>query len=61
MSRHSKEFTNFSKLTHRLLAVPHDVIQKRIDRKREQAAQNPHKRGPKPKVSGPSVSGREGA
>jgi hypothetical protein len=33
----------------KLFAVPHDVVQKRIEQHREQAAQNPRKRGPKPK------------
>jgi hypothetical protein len=58
MSRPTKEFTNFAKLTDRLLAVPRDVIQKRIEQHREQAANNPRKRGPKPKATA-SGSGRE--
>jgi hypothetical protein len=33
----------------KIVAVPHDVIQKRIEEHRKEAAQNPHKRGPKPK------------
>lgn len=38
----------------KVLAVPHSEIQKRIEAHRKQAAQNPNKRGPKPKK--PSVS-----
>ena len=34
----------------RLLAVPRAELQRRLDAYREQAAQNPNKRGPKPKV-----------
>jgi hypothetical protein len=33
-----------------VLAVPHSVIQKRIEEHREQAANNPNRRGPKRKV-----------
>ena len=56
----TKEFYRFSGLVDRLLAVPRDVIQKRIQQHREQAAQNPHKRGPKPKATA-SGSGHEDA
>jgi len=48
----SKEFRNFTKLTDRVLAVPHADVQKRIAKHREQANQNRRKRGPKPKTSG---------
>ena len=48
--RQSKEYREFVKLTDRLLAVPRDVIQRRIDAHRKAAAKNPNKRGPKPKV-----------
>lgn len=51
-SRQSKEFRNFAALTDRLLAVPRAEVQKRIDEHRAQAAQNPRKRGPKPKTTG---------
>jgi len=63
MARPPKEYVRFSTLTDRLLAVPRDVIQRRIEQHREQAAQNPRKRGPKPKASGTSSSvvGREDA
>jgi len=57
--RSSKAFRKFSKLTDRLLAVPRAEVQKRIERHREQAANNPRKRGPKPKATGASASGRE--
>lgn len=50
MARPSKEYQAFAKLTDRLLAVPHAEIQKRVVQHREQSAQNPRKRGPKPKV-----------
>lgn len=50
MARPSKEYHAFVKLTDRLLAVPRAEIQKRVAEHREQAAQNPNKRGPKPKV-----------
>ena len=50
MGRPSKEFVNFRNLTDKLLSVPRAEVQKRIDAHREQAAQNPRKRGPKPKV-----------
>jgi hypothetical protein len=33
------------------LAVPHSEIQRRLEAERQRAAQNPRKRGPKPKVS----------
>jgi hypothetical protein len=36
----------------RVLAVPHTVIQQRIEEQRKQAAKNPHKRGPKAKNGG---------
>jgi hypothetical protein len=44
-----------------LLAVPRDVVQRRIEQHREQAAQNPRKRGPKPKTTSASASGRDDA
>jgi hypothetical protein len=50
-SRPSKEYRAFTKLTDRLLAVPHTEIQQRIARHRAQAAKNPNKRGPKPKTA----------
>lgn len=50
MGRPSKEYQAFTRLTDRLLAVPRAEVQKRLDAYREQAAKNPRKRGPKPKV-----------
>jgi hypothetical protein len=44
-----------------LFKVQHAEVQKRIEQHRERAAENPHKRGPKPETSGASASGREGA
>jgi hypothetical protein len=35
----------------RLLSVPRAELQKRLDAYKEKAAQNPHKRGPKPKTT----------
>jgi hypothetical protein len=58
MGRPSKEFQAFRTLTDRLLAVPRSKIQERIAQQRKVSAQNPRKRGPKPKVK-PSASGRE--
>jgi hypothetical protein len=50
MGRPSKEFQAFRDLTDRLLAVPRATLERRIAEYREQADQNPSKRGPKPKV-----------
>jgi hypothetical protein len=55
MGRPSKEFQAFRDLTDRLLAVPRSTIQERLTQHREVSAQNPRRRGPKPKVT-PSVS-----
>ncbi len=46
----SKEFDAFTKLVDRVLAVPHSVIKKRVEKHRKQAEKNPNKRGPKPKA-----------
>jgi hypothetical protein len=48
--RPSKEYAAFTKLTDRLLAVPRTELQKRLDEYKEKAAQNPVRRGPKPKT-----------
>lgn len=53
--RPSKEHAAFVALTDRLLAVPRAELQKKIDAHKEQAAQNPNRRGPKRKVN-PSES-----
>ena len=49
MPRRSKEYMEFTKLTDRLLSVPRSELQKRLDAHKEKAAQQPNKRGPKPK------------
>lgn len=49
MAKAPKQYANFEKLTDKLLLVPRAELQKRLDKYREQAAQNPRKRGPKPK------------
>jgi hypothetical protein len=59
MGRPSKDFQAFRNLTDRLLAVPRSTIQERLTQQRAVSAQNPRKRGPKPKVKQPSASGRE--
>lgn len=42
-------WTRFTDAMRKVLAVPHSEIQRRIEAHREEAARNPHKRGPKPK------------
>lgn len=61
MARQSREYTAFRVLTDKLLSVPREEIQKRIDAHRKRAAKNPNKRGPKPtrKITDSSASGRE--
>jgi hypothetical protein len=51
MSRPSKEYAAFVKLTDKLLSVPRTELQKRLDAYKEKAAQNPNRRGPKPKTT----------
>jgi hypothetical protein len=53
MARPTKEFQAFRELTDRLLAVPRSTIQERLTQHREASAQNPRKRGPKPKIKPP--------
>jgi hypothetical protein len=48
--KHSAEYDRFSSLVDAVLAVPHSVIQKRVEEHRKQAAKNPNRPGPKPKV-----------
>lgn len=50
MGRPTKEYQAFRDLTDRLLAVPRATLEKRLASYQEQAAKNPHKRGPKPKI-----------
>jgi hypothetical protein len=56
--KHSPEYERFTALVDRVLAVPHSVIKQRVEEHRKQAAQNPNRRGPKPKrkVIKPSAS-----
>ena len=35
----------------KVIAVPHAEIQRRVEEERKRAAQNPNKRGPKPKAA----------
>jgi hypothetical protein len=49
MGRPPKEYDSFVKLTDRLLSVPRAELQKRLDAYKDRAAQNPVRRGPKPK------------
>jgi hypothetical protein len=49
--RTPKEYDRFARLTDRLLAVPRAELQKRLDAYKEKAAQNPVRRGPKPKTA----------
>jgi hypothetical protein len=43
-------WARFTDATRKVLAVPHAEIQRRIEEHRKDAAQNPHKRGPKRKT-----------
>jgi len=47
--KHSAEFERFTALVDRVLSVPHSTVKERIEQHRKQAAQNPNRRGPKPK------------
>jgi hypothetical protein len=44
-------FAAFDALVRKVLSVPHSVIMERESEYKKQAAQNPHKRGPKTKKS----------
>ena len=44
-------FRRFDAFMGKLLAVPREVIQAREEEYRKQAALNPQKRGPKPKIA----------
>ena len=48
--RPSREFREFIKLTDRLITVPKDEILRREANYKAEVAQNPKKRGPKPKT-----------
>ena len=49
--RPSKEFKSFDALMSKLLTVPKTALKERLDQHKAQSAQNPNKRGPKPKAS----------
>ena len=53
----SAEYRAFKKLVGRILAMPAETIKERVEEHRREAAQNPNRRSPKPKVK-PSASGR---
>ena len=59
MARPSKEYQAFASLTDRLLTVPRSVVEQRMAAHREKAAQNPRKRGPKPKIKPPASTDRD--
>ena len=48
--KRSEEFENFTELVNRVIAVPHSVVQKRVEEARKKADKNPRKRGPKAKA-----------
>jgi hypothetical protein len=48
--KHSSEYDAFTKMVDQVLAVPHSVIQERVEKHRRQADKNPRKRGPKAKA-----------
>jgi hypothetical protein len=58
MARPSKEYQAFTHLMDRLLTVPKAVVVERQAAHREASAQNPRKRGPKPK-SAPKSGARD--
>lgn len=61
MGRPTKEFQAFDQTMKQLLAVPRSTLERRMAEYREQAAQNPKKRGPKPKATRPAASRGSGA
>lgn len=50
MANTSAEYRAFKDLVGRVLAVPAETIKQRVEEHRRDAAQNPNRRGPKPKV-----------
>ena len=46
----SKDFERFDALVRKVLSVPHSEIMRREAEYKRKAAENPNKRGPKPKV-----------
>ena len=61
MGRPTKQFQAFDQTMKRLLAVPRATLERRMAEYREQAAQNPNKRGPKPKVKLSASSSHDGS
>jgi hypothetical protein len=59
MGRPTKEFQNFDAAVRTLLTVPKEEFNRRHAEHRARSAQNPRKRGPKPKVTRPSSSDRD--
>lgn len=55
-ARPSKEYTAFDALVGQLLKVPKSAVQEKIDQHKAESAENPRKRGPKPKGVTPSTS-----
>jgi hypothetical protein len=49
-TRRSKEFSKFDAMVGALLSVPKTELDARVAAHKKQAALNPRKRGPKPKV-----------
>lgn len=54
MARPTKEYQAFTLMVDKLLTVPKDVIVRRVEQARAASAENPNRRGPKPKVKGAS-------
>jgi hypothetical protein len=44
------EYEAFTRTLDKLLSVPHDELKKRMEAYQREAAKNPNRRGPKPKV-----------
>ena len=55
MPKRPKAYVEFDRLMGQLLTVPKAELDARVQAHKEQAAQNPRKRGPKPKVTQPSA------
>jgi len=58
MSRPPKEFHAFTSLVDRLLTVPKDEILRRVEAEKAASAENPNRRGPKPKIKTSSAASR---
>ncbi len=50
MANTSAEYRAFKNLVGRVLAVPGETIKERVEEHRREAAENPNRRGPKPRV-----------